>query len=52
MSYSAQLRLPANIIIRGGCSEMIGEATRAIGLTRVILVTDPYMSEEDRKSVV
>ncbi len=46
MSYSAQLRLPANIVIRAGCSEMVGEATKAIGVTRVILVTDPYMSEE------
>jgi alcohol dehydrogenase class IV len=46
VSYSAQLRLPANTVIRGGCSEMIGEATRAIGVSRVVLVTDPYMFEE------
>ena len=46
MSYAAQLRLPANTLIRGGCSEVIGEATRAIGVSRVVLVTDPYMFEE------
>ena len=32
-------------MIRGGCSEAIGEATRAIGVSRVVLVTDPYMFE-------
>jgi alcohol dehydrogenase class IV len=46
VSYSAQLRLPGNVVIRGGCSEMVGEATRAIGVSRVVLVTDPYMFEE------
>jgi alcohol dehydrogenase class IV len=43
---SVQLRLPSNIVIRGGCSESLGEVTRGIGLTRVLLVTDPYMFDE------
>jgi alcohol dehydrogenase class IV len=38
--------LPANTVIRGGCSEAVGEAAKAIGVTRVVLVTDPYMLEE------
>lgn len=46
MSYSAQLQSPAKSVIRGGCSETIGEAARAIGLTRVVLVTDSYMFEQ------
>jgi alcohol dehydrogenase class IV len=43
---SSQLRLPSNIIIRGGCSESLGEVTKSTGLTRVLLVTDPYMFEK------
>ena len=45
MSYASQLVLPSQIVIRGGCSESVGEAARGIGLTKVILVTDPYMFE-------
>jgi alcohol dehydrogenase class IV len=45
MTISAQLRLPSNTIIKGGCSEGLGQAARDIGLTRVLVVTDPYMSE-------
>ena len=43
---SSQLRLPSNIIVRGGCSESLGEVTKSTGLTRVLLVTDPYMFEK------
>src|SRR3712207_486382 len=43
---SSQLRLPSNIIIRGDSSESLGEVTKSSGLTRVLLVTDPYMFEE------
>ena len=46
MPDSVQLRLPSNIVIRGGCSESLGEVTRGIGLARVLLVTDPYMFDE------
>jgi alcohol dehydrogenase class IV len=43
---SSQLRLPSNIVVRGGCSESLGEVTKSTGLTRVLLVTDPYMFEK------
>jgi alcohol dehydrogenase class IV len=45
MSYSTQLRLPSQVVIRGGCSESVGVVAKNIGLTKVILVTDTYMFE-------
>jgi alcohol dehydrogenase class IV len=45
MPNPVQLRLPSNIVIRGGCSQRLGEIARAIGLARIILVTDQYMFE-------
>lgn len=45
MQDTVQLRLPTNTMIRGGCSESLGKVARDIGLTKALVVTDPYMLE-------
>lgn len=45
MTETAQLCLPSNIVIRGGCSEAIGEVAARMGLERVLLVTDLHLYE-------
>lgn len=47
MQDTVQLRLPSNTVIRGGCSEGLGGVVRGIGLTKALIVTDPYMLENE-----
>lgn len=45
ITESAELHLPPDIIIRGGASKMLGEYARRINLSRVLVITDPFMLE-------
>jgi alcohol dehydrogenase class IV len=40
-----ELHLPGDIVIRGGASELAGERARGLGISRALVVTDPYMLE-------
>lgn len=44
-NFSVELHLPGQIVIGGGTSGRAGDVAAALGISRALLVTDPYMAE-------
>jgi alcohol dehydrogenase class IV len=40
----AELHLPSQILIAGGCSQRVGEVASRLGIRRALVVTDPFMA--------
>ena len=45
MRHAAELHLPAQITIAGGCSGELGTVAARLGMRRPLLVCDPFMAE-------
>jgi len=43
--HAAELHLPAQITIAGGCSDMLPGVAERLGMRRPLVVTDPFMAE-------
>jgi alcohol dehydrogenase class IV len=43
--HEAELHLPAQITIAGGCSDDLGSVATRLGMRRPLIVTDPFMAE-------
>jgi alcohol dehydrogenase class IV len=43
--HAAELHLPAQILIAGGCSGDLGDVAARLGMRRPLLVCDPFMAE-------
>ncbi|MBA2534931.1 MAG: iron-containing alcohol dehydrogenase [Rubrobacter sp.] len=46
MRDGVELHSPPDVVVRGGVSEELGEFAARLGLSRVLVVTDPFMYED------
>jgi alcohol dehydrogenase class IV len=45
-SLASELHLPQHIIVRGGAAQDAGDIASSLGLTRALIVTDPFFVEQ------